>query len=269
MRRRRCAKPGTTPRRAGSCGPAGCSPARCSASRCCSDATATARSSRCATSARIAACRSPRAGSTAREIECCYHGWRFAADGRCTAIPSLVEGQEFDLGRIAVPRYPAREVQGNIWVYFGVGPGDRARKSRCSTGSPAIGGAAAGRDDAVRGGDRPRRRRADGPGARALRAPRLVVALGRLDPRKGEGVRAVALGLHDEPARAVEQFAGLSAARRRARDRDRLSPAERPHRADPRRPLRGHQPDRADPGRRPDDRGQPLHLLDGAVALRR
>src|SRR3954466_16177691 len=25
-----------------------------------------------------------------REVECCYHGWRFATDGRCTAIPSLV-----------------------------------------------------------------------------------------------------------------------------------------------------------------------------------
>jgi phenylpropionate dioxygenase-like ring-hydroxylating dioxygenase large terminal subunit len=56
------------------------------------------------------------------EIECCYHGWRFGADGRCTAIPSLVRGQEFDLGRIAVPRYPAREVQGNVWVYFGEHP---------------------------------------------------------------------------------------------------------------------------------------------------
>src|SRR5690348_382067 len=31
-----------------------------------------------------------------REIECCYHGWRFSTDGRCTAIPSLVEGQEFE-----------------------------------------------------------------------------------------------------------------------------------------------------------------------------
>jgi phenylpropionate dioxygenase-like ring-hydroxylating dioxygenase large terminal subunit len=57
-----------------------------------------------------------------REIECCYHGWRFAADGRCTAIPSLVENQASDLGPIAVPRYPAREVQGNLWVYFGSDP---------------------------------------------------------------------------------------------------------------------------------------------------
>lgn len=58
------------------------------------------------------------------EIECCYHGWRFAPDGACTAIPSLVEGQDFDLRRISVPTYPAREVQGNIWVFFGDNPGE-------------------------------------------------------------------------------------------------------------------------------------------------
>jgi len=57
-----------------------------------------------------------------REIECCYHGWRFATDGRCTAIPSLAEGQRFDLGLVALKRYRAREVQGNIWVYFGDDP---------------------------------------------------------------------------------------------------------------------------------------------------
>ncbi len=56
------------------------------------------------------------------EIECCYHGWRFTPDGRCTAIPSLVEGQGFDLSRVSVPRYPAREVQGNVWVFFGGDP---------------------------------------------------------------------------------------------------------------------------------------------------
>src|SRR5204863_9591714 len=50
------------------------------------------------------------------EIECCYHGWRFATDGHCTLIPSLVEGQVFDLASVGVARYPAREVQGNIWV---------------------------------------------------------------------------------------------------------------------------------------------------------
>ena len=59
------------------------------------------------------------------EVECCYHGWRFATDGRCTAIPSLVAGQDFDLARVAAARYPAREVQGNVWVFFGDDP-DRA-----------------------------------------------------------------------------------------------------------------------------------------------
>src|SRR5205814_5564206 len=58
-----------------------------------------------------------------REIECCYHGWRFASDGRCTAIPSLAEGQQFDLATVSVPRYPACEAQGNVWVYFGEDPG--------------------------------------------------------------------------------------------------------------------------------------------------
>jgi phenylpropionate dioxygenase-like ring-hydroxylating dioxygenase large terminal subunit len=56
------------------------------------------------------------------EIECCYHGWRFARDGRCTAIPSLVEAQRFDLGTVSVPRYEAREIDGNIWVFFGDTP---------------------------------------------------------------------------------------------------------------------------------------------------
>jgi len=57
-----------------------------------------------------------------REIECCYHGWRFDAAGRCTAIPSLVAEQKFELGRIKVDAYPAREVQGNVWVFFGRDP---------------------------------------------------------------------------------------------------------------------------------------------------
>ena len=56
------------------------------------------------------------------EIECCYHGWRFNAGGECTAIPALVPGQSFSPGRIRVRSYPVREVQGNIWVYFGDDP---------------------------------------------------------------------------------------------------------------------------------------------------
>jgi phenylpropionate dioxygenase-like ring-hydroxylating dioxygenase large terminal subunit len=53
------------------------------------------------------------------EVECCYHGWRFSTDGQCTAIPSLVDGQRLDVSRIRVQTYRAREVQGNIWVFFG------------------------------------------------------------------------------------------------------------------------------------------------------
>jgi phenylpropionate dioxygenase-like ring-hydroxylating dioxygenase large terminal subunit len=57
-----------------------------------------------------------------REVECCYHGWRFDRNGRCTAIPSLVPEQELDIARIRVRRYAAVEVQGNIWVYLGDDP---------------------------------------------------------------------------------------------------------------------------------------------------
>ena len=31
-------------------------------------------------------------------VECPYHGWRFRRDGVCSAIPSLVEGQDLDPG---------------------------------------------------------------------------------------------------------------------------------------------------------------------------
>jgi phenylpropionate dioxygenase-like ring-hydroxylating dioxygenase large terminal subunit len=57
-----------------------------------------------------------------REIECRYHGWRFGTDGVCTAIPALIEGQKLNLDRIAARRYPLREVDGNIWIYFGEDP---------------------------------------------------------------------------------------------------------------------------------------------------
>ena len=57
-----------------------------------------------------------------REVECCYHGWRFDTVGRCTAIPSQVPGRGFDPGRIHLHTYPVREVQGNLWVFFGEDP---------------------------------------------------------------------------------------------------------------------------------------------------
>ncbi len=56
------------------------------------------------------------------EVECCYHGWRFDTAGRCTAIPALVAGQKFEPARVRLRSYPARESQGNIWVFFGEDP---------------------------------------------------------------------------------------------------------------------------------------------------
>jgi phenylpropionate dioxygenase-like ring-hydroxylating dioxygenase large terminal subunit len=57
-----------------------------------------------------------------REVECCYHGWRFDTSGRCTTIPSLVPGQAFAPGHLHTRTYPVREAQGNIWVFFGENP---------------------------------------------------------------------------------------------------------------------------------------------------
>jgi phenylpropionate dioxygenase-like ring-hydroxylating dioxygenase large terminal subunit len=53
------------------------------------------------------------------EVECCYHGWRFDTSGRCTVIPALVPGQAFTPDLIHTRSYPVRELQGNIWVFFG------------------------------------------------------------------------------------------------------------------------------------------------------
>jgi phenylpropionate dioxygenase-like ring-hydroxylating dioxygenase large terminal subunit len=52
------------------------------------------------------------------EIECAYHGWRFDAAGECKLIPALNENQDLDLSKFQVRSYPAREVQGNIWIYM-------------------------------------------------------------------------------------------------------------------------------------------------------
>ncbi|MBL8644744.1 MAG: aromatic ring-hydroxylating dioxygenase subunit alpha [Rhodospirillaceae bacterium] len=54
-----------------------------------------------------------------REVECPYHGWRFATDGQCTAIPSQAEHQRPQAADIRTQAYPVRETQGNIWVFVG------------------------------------------------------------------------------------------------------------------------------------------------------
>ncbi len=54
-----------------------------------------------------------------REVQCAYHGWRFATDGQCTAIPSQTADQKPQAADIHAKRYRVAESQGNIWVYIG------------------------------------------------------------------------------------------------------------------------------------------------------
>jgi phenylpropionate dioxygenase-like ring-hydroxylating dioxygenase large terminal subunit len=54
-----------------------------------------------------------------REVECPYHGWRFATDGRCTAIPSQTADQKPQPSDIRAVTYPAAETHGNVWIYVG------------------------------------------------------------------------------------------------------------------------------------------------------
>ncbi|HET9159979.1 MAG TPA: aromatic ring-hydroxylating dioxygenase subunit alpha, partial [Caulobacteraceae bacterium] len=56
-------------------------------------------------------------------VECPYHGWRYGtADGVCTAIPSLVDGQDVDPSRIRVRRYPVQESQGLVFIWIDSDP---------------------------------------------------------------------------------------------------------------------------------------------------
>ena len=80
------------------------------------------------------------AGRFARELDggasiaCPYHGWRFAPDGRCVAIPSLTDGQAFDLAAIRVRRFPVVESQGLVFVWMA----SDARDQRAPTEAPPV-----------------------------------------------------------------------------------------------------------------------------------
>lgn len=49
-------------------------------------------------------------------LECPYHGWRFAGDGGCVAIPGLSDG-EGRIGERRVPAFPVHEEDGIVWVW--------------------------------------------------------------------------------------------------------------------------------------------------------
>ena len=60
------------------------------------------------------------------EVQCPYHGWQFAGDGRCTKIPSL--GRDATVpGRARVDSYPTAEKYGLVFAFLG----DLPEEERC------------------------------------------------------------------------------------------------------------------------------------------
>jgi len=55
-------------------------------------------------------------------LQCRYHGWRFAGDGRCRRVP-LNELGDRALARIRATALPTRELAGALWIYTGL-PGE-------------------------------------------------------------------------------------------------------------------------------------------------
>ncbi len=54
-------------------------------------------------------------------IRCAYHGWKFAVDGHCLALPTMDPGpaRMRAEGTIRLLTYPAREAGGFVWAYLG------------------------------------------------------------------------------------------------------------------------------------------------------
>lgn len=55
-------------------------------------------------------------------ITCPFHGWRFGANGRCLAMPTLVDDDDTDPGKVHVADFPVREADGIVWIYMGAEP---------------------------------------------------------------------------------------------------------------------------------------------------
>lgn len=56
-------------------------------------------------------------------VECPYHGWRYGTkDGACKLIPTLVEGQPYEAGRIRVRHFPTHEANGIVLVFVSSDP---------------------------------------------------------------------------------------------------------------------------------------------------
>ena len=65
-----------------------------------------------------------RGGSLARGkvngdcVACCYHGWEFAGDGKCTRLPTLPPGKKMP-ARAKVDAYPTEERYGILFAFLG------------------------------------------------------------------------------------------------------------------------------------------------------
>src|SRR4051794_16045177 len=51
-------------------------------------------------------------------LRCVYHGWKFAADGRCLDMPNEPAESDFK-DKVHAVAYPTRERNGVVWAYFG------------------------------------------------------------------------------------------------------------------------------------------------------
>jgi phenylpropionate dioxygenase-like ring-hydroxylating dioxygenase large terminal subunit len=51
-------------------------------------------------------------------IQCCYHGWEFDAQGVCKNIPALPPGTKADISKIRAWKYPVEEINGTVWIYI-------------------------------------------------------------------------------------------------------------------------------------------------------
>lgn len=56
-------------------------------------------------------------------LECLYHGWQFAGDGRCQHIPQLAEGQPIP-AKAHIDSFSTVERQGMVWFWPGEGEAD-------------------------------------------------------------------------------------------------------------------------------------------------
>jgi phenylpropionate dioxygenase-like ring-hydroxylating dioxygenase large terminal subunit len=53
-----------------------------------------------------------------KEIQCCYHGWKFNSDGVCTEIPALAPESTINICKFKAIKYLCKEISGTIWVYI-------------------------------------------------------------------------------------------------------------------------------------------------------